>query len=108
MSITSWHASELVAQLSGKTLSGMDKACQFAANQARGKAPVRSGVLKSGIDYRVEAKGNTVTGYVGVKKGKAFYALFVERGVRGRPARPFLRPSVFENATEIVRLIAEG
>lgn len=106
--ITEWHDRELLAEVSGRVLNGMDKACAFAADQARGLVPVRTGLLKSEIDYEVEPEGNDVIGYVGVKKGHAFYALMVERGTRKARARPYLRPAVFGHAAEIAKLIAEG
>lgn len=106
--VREWRQRELLAQVSGRVVAGMDQACQFAVEQARSKAPVRRGIMRDDIAYRVEARGNAVTGYVGVKRGKAFYARFVELGTRRMPARPFLRPAVYDNADTITRLIAGG
>lgn len=110
--VREWNDKELIAWVSGRVLSGMDRACQFAAGQAKGKAPVARGVLRDEIDYRVATEGNDVVGYVGVKKGKgdrdAFYGIFIEAGTVKAQASPFLRPAVFGNADQIVKLIAEG
>lgn len=106
--IESWRQAELIAEISGEIVDGMGAACAFAADRARENAPERRGILKGDIDYRVEAHGNEVTGYVGVKKGKAFYGYFVELGTSKMAARPFLRPAVFGHAAEILRLIVGG
>ncbi len=113
--IKEWNAKELLAEVSGRMLSGMDNACQFAAEQARGKAPRATGTLAEEIDYEVVPERNKVVGYVGVKaggiaanQGKAYYGYFQELGTSKLPARPFLRPAVFENGEQIVKLISEG
>lgn len=109
--VKDWKAKELLAEVSGRIVRGMDKACDFAAEQARAKA-ARGATkrLSEGIDYEVEARGKTVTGYVGVKggKGSPYYGYFVELGTKKMAAQPFLRPAVFENGAKIVKLIAEG
>ena len=46
------------------------------------------------IDYEVKPKRNVITGYVGVRKGKAYYGYFQELGTRFHAAHPFLRPAV--------------
>lgn len=106
--VTEWNDRALIAQISGRVLNGMDKACRFAAEQARSKAPRRTGTLAGEIDYTVEAERNEIVGRVGVKKGDAFYGYFIERGTRRKAARPFLRPAVFDNASQILRMIAGG
>ena len=105
--ITEWRAKEVLAEISGRVASGMDKAASFAAEQARGKAPRQTGKLATSIAYEVKARGSEITGYVGTGS-KVFYGRFVEMGTRKLAARPFLRPAVFENADQILRLIREG
>jgi HK97 gp10 family phage protein len=104
----SWRQKELIARVSGELVQNMDRACQFAAEVARATAPVRTGILRSEIAYVVSARGQMVEGVVGVKRGRAFYAWFVERGTSKMAAQPFLRPAVFGNAARIVRIIAGG
>jgi HK97 gp10 family phage protein len=106
--VVSWNQAALVAKVSGRVLSGMDRACAFAAGQAKSKAPRATGNLASEIAYEVVPTRNTITGWVGVKKGDAFYGYFQELGTRRSPAHPFLRPAVFGNAAQIVKLIAGG
>lgn len=107
MSILEWRQQEVLAEIAGKVVQGMDDACAFAAEQARSKAPKKSGFLKENIDHEVKARGLTVTGYVGVKHA-AFYGYFHELGTSKMAAHPFLRPAVLENADEIVRRVAGG
>src|SRR5512146_2254781 len=112
MSITEWRQKDLIAEVSGRVLSGMDRACAFAAERARGNAPRRTGQLAEGSDYEVQPERANVVGRVGVKSrqggGKAFWGYFVELGTSKMAARPFLRPAIFDNAEQIVKLIAEG
>lgn len=103
-----WDDKKLLAEISGRVASGMDRACAFAADLAQARAPVRTGKLFASIAYEVSARGNVVEGRVGTLRKQAFYAYFVEMGTKSTPAQPFLRPAVFENGEEIVRLISEG
>ncbi len=115
MPITEWNDKQLLAEISGKVLNGMDKAASFAAERARANAPVRTGTLRKEIDYEVVPEGNDVVGRVGVKRGPlaanqgpGFYGYFLELGTSRMPASPFLRPAVFGNADAIVRFLTEG
>jgi HK97 gp10 family phage protein len=60
--------------------------------------------MRDAITYTLEVQENAVEGIVGVGKG-AFYARFIELGTSKLAARPFLRPAVFENEAEIMRLL---
>ena len=113
--IKEWKAKELKAKISGRVLDGMDAACSYAADQVSGRAPRRTPLLALEIGYNVKPERDSVVGRVGVKaglisksQGKAFYGLFIEMGTSKMPARPFIRPAIFENGAEIVRLIAGG
>ena len=46
-----------------------------------------------------------VVGTVGVKKGRAFYAWFVEMGSRKMAAQPFLGPALFNNLVAVLRML---
>ncbi len=110
--IIEWNDKRVLAQIEDWVVSGMEAACEFAARRAEGYAPQRTGKLRRDIayTYKITAKNQDITGYIGVQKGKkrAFYAYFVEYGTRKMAARPFLRPAVFNHAQEIVRLVARG
>jgi len=106
--VQEWNAEELIAEISGRVVNGMDRACQFAAGETRARAPKRTSRMEGNVDYEVVARGNEIEGRVGMKGGKPFYWKFVEFGTRKMPAHPFIRPAVFENAATIVRLIEKG
>ena len=103
-----WNPQRVKAAIAGEVATNMEVACLFVADRAKALAPRRRGRLIADIDFDVEvgAQGNVVEGRVGVKRGKAFYAFFQEMGTRFMAAHPFLRPAVFNNAREIVRIIA--
>ena len=104
--IKEWNQKQVLAAISGRVVQNMDRACQFAAEQAEAMAPVRTGRLKRAIGYTVRAHRNVVEGRVGVRRGfRAFYGYFHEMGTSKMPARPWLRPAVFGNAKRIVRII---
>lgn len=106
--LVNWNQKELMAAISGRVASGMGRACAFAAAQAQAKAPRRTGLLSGQISYEVRVVGRGVWGWIGVRKGRAFYGYFHELGTRKMAAHPFLRPAVFGNGPEIVRRIARG
>jgi len=108
--VKEWHKKEFMAKVSGKVADNLYRACQFAADQARARAPRgATGRLIANVDIDVEvtARDEVIEGRVGVRK-KIYYAWFIEMGTSKMAARPFLRPAVFENAQEIVRLIQGG
>lgn len=107
--VTQWRKREFIAKVSGRVADNLYAACNFAADQARARAPRASGQLIENIDIAVEvtARDEVIEGRVGVRK-KAYWAWFQEMGTRHHAARPFLRPAVFGNAREIVRLISGG
>ena len=119
-----WHDREVLAHISGTLVNNLEKAGEFAAERARGLVPVRTGLLKKSIAHTVEAKGETVSARIGIlRKTKAFYGLFVEKGTKQKPskympkaqrtkrahgatkAQPFLRPAVFDNQKQIERIV---
>jgi len=106
--IKEWHPQRVRGMVSGKLVQNMDRAAAFAEKQAWARASEKSGLMKGDIAHEVEVRGNTIEGRIGVKRGKAFYAIFIEKGTSKMRARPFLRPAVFGNAAEIVRLIRGG
>lgn len=106
--VMEWDHRRVLAEVSGRLVRGMDRACSFVAGVAEARAPVRTGRLKGGITYEVVSVKEVVEGRVGQKRKGAFYEYFVELGTSKMPAKPHLRPAVIENAETIVRLIEEG
>lgn len=108
--VKSWRKREFLAKVSGRVADNLYAACLFAADQVRARAPRgETGLLIENVDVDVEvqARDEVIEGRVGVRK-KAFYAWFLEMGTSRMAARPFIRPAVFDNAREIVRLIQGG
>ncbi len=75
--------------------AGLETA-QILAVNARMRAPVRTGFLRSSI----QAVGNRV-------ESSAPYSVFVERGTQHTRAQPFLEPSVAEAEPILRRMIVE-
>jgi HK97 gp10 family phage protein len=98
------HKKAYLAKIAGQVAANMDAAAGYAADQARQLAPVYRGILKSDITHVVKARGNTIEGFVGVKK-RAFWARFVELGTSKMKAQPFLRPAVFNNINKIRNIL---
>ena len=105
--IKEWNQRQFLALVSGRVVQNMDRACEFAEQQAQARAPVRRGILRRHITHEVSARGNTVEGRVGVIR-EAFWGWFQEMGTSKMPAHPFLRPAVFGNAKRIVQIIQGG
>lgn len=102
--IAEWNAAKIKHKMLVKSAEGMGRVCQFVAEKARANAPVLTGKMREEITYKLEVQENVVEGIVGVGK-EAFYARFLEMGTSKMAARPFLRPAVFENEAEIMRLL---
>lgn len=98
-----WNADKFKAKMSAKVLDGMDRVGQFCAERAAANAPVYRGTLRASVTYKVEAHGEAVEAIVGAGR-KAFWAWFQELGTSKMAAHPWLRPAVFGNAKEIMRL----
>ncbi len=90
--------------VSGNLVQRMDAVGQFVTEQAKAKAPVKSGRLRNNITYELDAREDYVECRVGVRK-KIFWAYFMEFGARKVPAHPFLRPAVWQNKATILKLI---
>lgn len=111
-----WNPQRVKAHIAGTIVQNMEVACKFVEGQARSNArsafTSRTGKTVRDISHEISSEvgafGNAIEGRVGVLKGKgkAWYAFFLEFGTRKMRARPFLRPAVFNNAREIVRIIA--
>jgi len=98
----------VLAAVSGRVVANMERACVFAAGEARNRAPVsqRAGVrhMREDITHQVTARGLIVEGVVGVR-ARSYWAWFVERGTSKMAAHPFLRPAVFGNAQRILAIL---
>jgi len=108
--IEKWNQKKFLGELGGEIAIGMDRACEMVADKAAPMAPVMTGLTRADITHEIDVRGLEIEGRVGVKRGKghAWYAHFPEFGTSKMAARPFLRPAVFQNASAIVKMIAEA
>lgn len=84
-------------------------------DEARRRAPVRSGRLRRAIfaDFGDPVKPNVIVGVQYFLHGKrqiamAPHAHLVEFGTRNSPARPFMRPAVTASKDRMSNAIASG
>jgi len=79
------------SQITGRLLVGLDtvvsQTAQAIEQSAQANAPVDTGFLESSI--RAERLGYARYAVI----AEAFYAVYVELGVRGSPGQPFLMPA---------------
>jgi HK97 gp10 family phage protein len=105
-------AEEIVKMLKGmenEAIKILDNASSKAADpvlqSARNKCPVKLGKLKSSLHKKEEKnRKNTRKSYRVTTKG-CRYAMIVECGSKKMAAKPFLRPALDENFSNIRRII---
>ena len=111
---------QLVAdgEIAGKFVESEARRRLLAVREPEWGAAYRAYVATYMLTSFVERQPNLVTIWVGVKKGPKGqqHGLWIELGTRpvmegrrrrpGHPPRPYLRPAVFENAREILALLA--
>ena len=109
----------------------LGKACALVERSAKQKAPKDTGELRRSITSKVEKEGNDAVGIVYTPLEYAPYVefgtgLFAESGGRqdvpwnyrddkgewdstsGMKPQPFMRPALYENREEILRIIRDG
>lgn len=69
----------------------MKAAGNVVAEDAKRKAPVRTGELRDSISVKTDEDKKRVSAHVGTD---VFYARFIEKGRRRAAAKPFLRPAL--------------
>lgn len=120
-----WDDSDLRRELGKKFKSGMNKAALFCERKAKqlvsrgnktgddpsdpGEPPKTvTGRLRSSISHEVFYSPNDPLGVKGYVGSNVEYALYLELGTEKMEPRPFLRPTVFNNQSRILKLIADG
>jgi len=63
-------------------------------------------ILANAVDIRVGMRTRPVGMKKEPKRADKYHGFYIEVGSRTAPAQPYLRPAVFQNAREIVRLLA--
>lgn len=109
---TRWDSDKILTEISGITAENMLIATKLVQQDAEANAPRESGKLASdvAVESQVTARGNTIEGRVGIPRGRghAFYGLFSEVGTSTLPARPWLRPALFNNKAKILKILRGG
>lgn len=117
-----WYGDAVAARLNERLHAGVEAAALAVLQYARqsvsrpnptGRAPSRpgeppkmvTGELRDSLGAAVAVEGERVVAVVGAG---ARHALFLELGTRRMAARPFLRPALFNQRGEILRLVAGG
>lgn len=106
--IKGWNPQGFIGVVEKRLTENVEKAAQFAVGCVQARAPFRTGVLRGDIDYEIHSGPGFVEAVVGVAYEEpffAFYGWFFEMGTSKMAARPFLRPAVFNNAAEILRIV---
>jgi len=89
------------------SMAGLNRAvtstCMSIEKDAKTKAPVDTGRLKSSITHKVDQTGaHSISGQVGTN---VFYAIYQEFGTTRMKAHPYLLPAFYENKGFFVRQI---
>jgi hypothetical protein len=114
-----WNPQRVKAAIAKNAAQNLEIACKFVETQARANlvsiADPKSGrgyrqkVLAPRIAFEIVMGRDFVEGRVGISRGtrqEYHGAYYIEVGTRKIPAHPWLRPAVFNNAREIVQLLA--
>jgi hypothetical protein len=84
-----WNGAGVLAYVDRKIIENLHRGGQAVVARAQQLAPVRTGELRSGIDYQVIGKTLTII-------SRAPHGLFVEMGTRHMMAHPHIRPAINE------------
>lgn len=113
-----WNPEGVIEKVAAETTENMELACKFVETDARRRllsisepewgAAYRREILARKLTSVVTRKGKAIVGVVGMRTGKEgrHYGYYIEMGSSTAPAQPYLRPAVFQNAREIVKLLA--
>jgi len=118
----SWQPEKVKTMIKDDLVENMEIACKVVETDARKRllaiseprkgAKYRSGVVARRLTYVVRREVNAVVGYVGIRlgtkpvSGAQHIGMWIEMGSHTAPPHPYLRPAVFQNAREIVRLVS--
>lgn len=115
------NSPQVLAALKKATNRGLlacgEKAVKYARDELARPKPHKSGPVRPNIitknlynslDYDVQTKGREEEAIIGVKKGKADYASYVELGTRKSWAYPFLKPAATQHTGEYKQILADS
>jgi hypothetical protein len=117
-----WSPEQVEKMVRDKLMSRAEDVGKFVETEARSKLDaIRTPDTKRDVNYRsylsnwmltntVTEEGKTVLIRVGMrigKRGQTHHGFYIETGSRTAPARPYLRPAVFDNRQAIMGLLAD-
>ena len=83
-------------------MDGLEEVGEMAEDYARAVVPVDTGALRDSIDSQLGLGIGEVSVTVFADTD---YAAYVELGVQGRDAQPYLRPSVMDHTDEYMDVL---
>jgi len=104
----------MTAEVICKKLVNVSNPRPYTTPSAPGEPPrKRLGNLHNSITFAVTIEGGEVVGYYGVRKGpasddKGHYAIDLEFGTSRMKARPYLRPTFYNNKPKLGRAWKRG
>lgn len=104
-----WDGDDLMERMYQLADNVTDKMGDLAISTAQSLVPVDTGTLMSEIvlkKSKFEGGGCAVVAQ-GPGNYDRFYATFVELGVKGRPAQPYLRPAIKKVRREFKKAIQD-
>lgn len=102
---------EMVENMEDNSISFVDNASkegtEVALKHAKRLVPVKSGNLKSKLQIAAEKKKRKTISYHRIKAPKVKYMFYVEVGTSKMSGKPFLRPAVDDNQSEINNAVVD-
>ena len=120
--IVEWHTKEVVAHFAAELATRLETAAKVVEVDARNNLAAISDP-EWGHAYRNEIVGRLLTSfvqhtdkevlaYIGVRavsgKGGDSHGFYIETGSTTAPAQPWLRPALFDNEANIMKLLEGG
>ena len=128
-----WQPEVVIKSIKAKAMVNLEKACEMivikiqdsmmesksgliyilegiGSHQASapGESPAfRYGELYDNVEYRIEDRGDELVGVIGVNldSDDIGYAMYLEIGTKFMEQRPYIRSTVFENESEILKIL---
>lgn len=119
--ITEWNAPAVIDFFSARIAASMEIAVKVVEEAARDNlaeiddppwgAGYRNEIVGRMLTSYVEKQDKAVLGHVGVRvgsgKGGSLHGFYIEFGSSTAPAHPWLRPALYDNKDDILKILVE-
>jgi hypothetical protein len=116
VTFTDWKPQRVKASIADAVEENMKYACVFVQLRARANLMgianppewrrYRQRFLGPLVDFEITKDGDDIIGRVGIRQKEEWRGgYFIEIGRKNLPAHPWLRPALFNNARDIVRIL---